>query len=244
MNTGEERSLQKLQDALEALNLSGRNMELAEKYLDMEQEEDRSLLSGVEHQDLSGFRLSPDQLKQCRDYTGYCLKRNRKEAHGRFVRFSSAVGGSTAYYVLVSYGWNINTILEYLTREQAAAIRAEGIVWNQYGLKHVLNGIVQKTPQVLRDAMELCYHRHDNAKSLLAALSLYYTKPEKPAGGVIKALFPGGKTERQAQDQLRSTVHYLEKNLTDSIENMFEGSVPSEEELKKLTDFVQHSSLD
>ncbi len=244
MNTGEERSLQKLQDALEALNLSGRNMELAEKYLDMEQEEDRSLLSGVEHQDLSGFRLSPDQLKQCRDYTGYCLKRNRKEAHGRFVRFSSAVGGSTAYYVLVSYGWNINTILEYLTREQAAAIRAEGIVWNQYGLKHVLNGIVQKTPQVLRDAMELCYHRHDNAKSLLAALSLYYTKPEKPAGGVIKALFPGGKTERQAQEQLRSTVHYLEKNLTDSIENMFEGSVPSEEELKKLTDFVQHSSLD
>lgn len=244
MNTGEERSRQKLQDTLAALDLSDRNAELAEKYLDTEQEEDRSLLSGAERQDLSGFRLSADQLKLCRDYTGYCLKRNRKEEYGRFVRFVSAVGGSTAYYVLVGYGWNINAILEYLTGEQAAAIRAEGIVWNPYGLKNVLSGIPQKTPQVLRDAMGLCYHRSDNAKSLLAALSLYYTKPDKPAGGVIKMLFPGGTAESKAQEQLQNTVQYLEKNLTASIENMFEGKAPSADELKRLTDFVRHSTLD
>lgn len=242
MNLGEERSRQKLLEVLELLELTEKNNRLAEQYLDMDQEEDRELLGQTEPQDFS--ELGKEVFGKCREYTGHCLKRNRKEEFGRFVRFIAAVGGSTAYYTLVSYGWNINTILEYLTREQAAAIRAEGIAWNPYGVKSVLTGLVQKTPQVLRDAMKLCYHKSDNARSLLAAVSLHYTKPEKPAGGVIKALFPGGRMEQQVQEAIQKTVQYLESNLTDSIENIFTGAVPSGEDMKKLISFVQSGAVD
>lgn len=242
MNSGEERSRQKLLEVLEFLGLTDKNSRLAEQYLDMDQEEDRELLTGAEPQDFSG--LSKEASGKCREYTGYCLKRNRKEEFGRFVRFAAAVGGSTAYYVLVSYGWNINTILEYLTREQAAAIRAEGIVWNSYGIKNVLNGLAQKTPQVLRDAMALCYHKSDNARSLLAAVSLHYTRPEKPAGGVIKTLFSGGRMERQAQEAVQKTVQYLESNLTASMKNIFAGAVPSDADLNELISFVRSGSVE
>ncbi len=242
MNLGEERNRQKLLEVLELLELTDKNNRLAEQYLDMDQEEDRELLCRTEPQDFSG--LGKEVSGKCREYTSHCMKRNRKEEFGRFVRFTAAVGGSTAYYALVSYGWNINTILEYLTREQAAAIRAEGIAWNSYGIKSALTGLVQKTPQVLRDAMKLCYHKSGNARSLLAAASLHYTRPEKPAGGVIKALFPGGRMEQQAQEAIQKTTQYLESNLTSSIEHIFTGAAPSGEDMKKIMSFVQSGAVD
>ncbi len=237
MNLSEERGRQKLLEVLELLELSDKNRILAEKYLELDTEENRELLAGAEPQDFS--RLGKEVFDKCRGYKSHCQKRNRKEELERFVRFTAAVGGSTAYYVLVSYGWNINTILEYLTTEQAAAIRAEGIAWNIYGIKSVLTGVVQKTPQVLRDAMELCYHKSDNARSLLAAVSLYYTKPEKSAGGVLKSLFSGSNAE-----QIKKTVQYLESNQVESIENIFMGSAPSGEDMKKLVSFVKLSSAE
>ncbi len=230
MNLNKERSRQKLQDVLESVELTDKNSRLAEQYLDVDLEEDRELLAGAEPQDFS--ELSQEVRGKCHEYKSYCLKRNLREELGRFVRFAASVGGSTAYYVLAPDQYNINSILEYLTREQAAAIRAEGIAGNIYGIKMVLSGLVQKTPQVLRDAMELCYHKSNNAKSLLAAVSLYYTKPEKPAGGVIKALFSGGRMEQQAQKAVQKTVQYLESSLTDSMENIFAAAVPSDEDMK------------
>ena len=141
MNLSEERSRQKLLEVIGLLELTDKNRELAEKYLE-EQEGTRELLLGAEPQDFSG--LSKEAREKCLDYKNHCLKRNRKEEVERFVRFTVAVGGSTAYYVLVAYGWrNINTILEYLTREQAAAIRAEGIAWNVYGIKDAPGGLDQ-----------------------------------------------------------------------------------------------------
>lgn len=245
MNLNKERSRQKLQDVLESVELTDKNSRLAEQYLDVDLEEDRELLAGAEPQDFSELRQ--EVRDKCREYKSYCLKRNLKEELGRFVRFAASVGGSTAYYVLAPDRYNIvdiNSILEYLTREQAAAVRAEGIVWNIYEIKTALTGLVQKTPQVLRDAMELCYHKSDNAKSLLAAVSLHYTKPEKPAGGVIKALFSGGSMEQQAQKAVQKTVQYLESNLTDSMENIFTVAAPSDEDMKKLISFVQSGAVD
>lgn len=241
MNVGEERSRQELSRTLELMNLSAENDALAGQYLDPDVPEDRALLEKAKPQDFSG--LGSEAKDQGRKYLSHCLKRARREELGRFVRFTAAVGGSTAYYVLVGYGWNLNTVLEYLTREQAAAIRAEGIVWNVYGIRNVLSGMETKSPEVLRDAMKLCHNKSDNAKVLLAALSLYYTKPYKPAGGVIGKLFPGGGTEREAQQKVQETVDFLETNLTASMGNLFTGTGPLEEELEQMKAFVRNSSV-
>lgn len=241
MNLGEERSRQELMSTLELMNLSSENDALAGRYLDPDVPEDRELLGQAKPQDFS--KLGTEAKNQCRKYLGHCLKRNRRDDLGRYVRFAAAVGGSTAYYVLVQYGWNLNTVLEFLTREQAAAIRAEGIVWNVYGIKNAPSNIEAKSPEVLRDAMKLCYNKSDNAKVLLGALSLHYTKPYKPAGGVAGMLFPGGKTEREAQQKVQDTVDYIEENMLNSIPNLFTGAAPLEEELERMKAFVKNSSV-
>ncbi len=61
---------------------------------------------------------------------GHLRKRGKTDELSRFVRFVAAVGGSTAYFALVCYGWNTDSIREFLTQEQVTAIKAEGIVWN------------------------------------------------------------------------------------------------------------------
>lgn len=233
MNLSEERSYQKLLSTLDAMELSEKNRQAAEQYLDMTKEEDRSLLEKTELQDFSG--LSQDKCRKCIDYAEHCKKRDRKEELGRFVRFAAAAGGSTAYYVLLSYGWNLNTKLEFLTREQAAAIRAEGMVWRTYSLRHAVNGIEQKEPEVLLSAMDLCCHKHANAKVLLASLALCRTKPET-GSGLFGAVFSANKLSPKA----REAVRYLENTLIDTIPKMFEGTNrPSDEEIKKLQDFVR-----
>ena len=236
MNLSEERNYKMLLDTLEAMELSEANQQLAEQYLDAAKEEDRTLLAKTERQDFS--RLAKEKCRKCVDYVEHCLKRNRKEEMGRFVRFAASVGGSTAYYVLVSYGWSLNTRLEYLTVEQAAAIRAEGMAWNTYALGKAVSGIQQKSPQVLRKAMELCYHQSDNAKVLLAAISLYHTKP-KTGSGIFGAIF-----SNTSDKETEETVRFLENNLIDSIPNLFQSTnQPSDEEMKKLQSFVRNSDL-
>lgn len=236
MNLREERNYQKLLNTLDAMELSEENHQLAEQYLDMTKEEERTLLAHAEHQDFSG--LAQEKCKKCIDYTEHCTKRGRREELGRFVRFAAAVGGSTAYYVLAAYSWNLNTKLEFLTREQAAAIRAESIVWRTYSLRNALSNLEQKNPDVLLNAMELCYHKHSNAKTLLAAAGLHYTKPETGSG-----LFGAVFSMNQMSPKAKEAAAFLESSLISTIPNMF-GSTncPSGEEVKKLQDFVRNGN--
>ena len=238
MNLSGERNRQKLSEALELMGLSEKNQKLAENYLDPDRGEERELLLEAEPQDFSG--LDDNAKGKCRNYVNHCMKRDRKEEFGRFVRFCAAAGGSTAYYVLVNYGWNLNRILEYLSREQAAAIQAEGIVWNVYGIKNVQSGLEQKSPEVLREAMKLCYHKSDNAKVLLAALSLHYTKPAGNTGAVMA---PGSGAQDEGQIRVRETADFLERNLLDSMDNLFTGMAPSDEELGRMKEFVRRASV-
>lgn len=234
MNLSEERNYQKLLDTLEAMNLTEANQKLAEQYLDTSREENRELLLGAEHQDFSG--LPTENKAACRAYVEHCKKRNRTEELGRFVRFAAAAGGSTAFYVLVSYGWNLNTVLEFLAREQAAAIRAEGIVWNNYALKNAVDNMGQKDPKVLFDAMELCYHKSDNAKVLLAGLGLYHSRAEK--GGFLTGLFSRSTEDKKEKDAVR----FLEENLVDSIPNLFTGAMPTDGELNIMQSYVREAA--
>lgn len=234
MNLSEERRYQKLFDTLDAMELSETNRQLAEQYLDVTKEEDRTILTKTEHQDFSG--LTEEKRRKCTGYVEHCTRRGRTEELGRFVRFAAASGGSTAYYVLLSYGWNLNSKLEFLTREQAAAIRAEGMVWKTFSLRNSVSNLGQKNPDILFRAMELCYHKHPNARVLLAAAGLYYTKPDT-GSGPLGAVFSANKLSPEA----KKAVAFLEDTVIATLPNMFGSTnAPSDEEIKKLQEFVRN----
>lgn len=236
MNFGEERSRQELAEVLELLGLTEKNRTLAEKYLDTERAEDRELLAKAEPQDFSG--LSQDANAKSRNYIRHCQQRNQREELRRFVSFCGAVGGSTAYYIMVVYGWRLDSVREFLSRAQIAAIQAEGIAWNAYAVRNVKSNLEEKDPENLREAMKYCYHKSDNAKVLLAAMSLHYTKPYKSTG-ILGKLFPEGKDQLNVQE----TVDFLESNLVNSMQNLFLGAAPLESELEQMKKFVQTSSV-
>lgn len=237
MNLSEERNYQKRMDTLDLMGLSEQNRILAEQYLDMTGPENRALLEKAEHQDFSV--LDQEKRRKCNEYVEHLRKRGRMDEVGRYVRFTAAVGGSTAYYVLLTYGWNLNAYQEFLTREQTAAMRAEGVAWNNYALKNAVSGVDQKNPKVLRDAMNLCYHKSDNARVLLAGISLYHTRSEKAQGGFLKALFSKGTPEEGVQD----AVKCVEDNLIGSIHNLFTGARPTDAEIQKLQSYVRDGKV-
>ncbi len=233
MNFKDERNYQKLLETLEVLQLSEENQKLAEQYLDMTAPEDTALLQKTQRQDFS--RPDQNEVRKCRDYMGHLRKRGKTDELSRFVRFVAAVGGSTAYFALVCYGWNTDSIKEFLTQEQVTAIKAEGIVWNNYGLKKAAANLGERNPQILRKAMELCYHQHSNAETLLAALVLHYTKAENPQGGLLKKLF----SKEKGDEDLKKVINCVETNLIDSIPNMFTGAKPAQAELDELMNYVR-----
>ena len=157
MNLSEERRLEKLYAALDAMSLSPQNRALAEEYLDPSQPEQASLLKQAEHQDFSA--IDKDRRSACISWLEHLKKRGREDEYGRFLRFAAATGGSTACYVLSSYTWNLrNTIASSLSPEQAAAIQAEGIVWEfhslrEWGLRSVLE-VGKRNPDILCRAID------------------------------------------------------------------------------------------
>ncbi len=239
LELGEEQGQQKLLKAVEALELSEKNQEVAKEYLEWEQSGDEKLLEGVEVQDFS--RLKPEQKAAAWDYRFYCMKRDLKKQYGRFVRFVAAVGGSTAYYVLTPHGsyQNLDMFFEFLTTKQVTAIRAEALAWNRPMLPGCLKLLVQKQPQALMDAMEICYHEHDNAKSLLAAAALHYSKPVSALGEMLSQV----SYSKEKDEKVKELVEYLKENQTSSLKNIFLGKTPSEEELSAMISFVEQSSV-
>jgi len=234
MNLSEERNYQKLLDTLDAMKLTASNRKLAEEYLDTAKEENRECLSQAEHQDFSG--LPAENRNVCTVYVEHCQKRKRTEELGRFVRLAAAVGGSTAVYVLVNYGYNLNSLAGFLSQEQIAAIRAEDVSWNVYKLKNAAAYVETKNPKVLFGAMKLCYHKNANAKVLLAGLVLRYSQPVKEEkSGFLVSWF----SKPVNDSPVKETVKYLDDMLTASIPNLFTGAAPADAELKLLQSYVQ-----
>lgn len=102
MRIDEEQGQQRLWEVLDALELSEKNQEIAKKYLDWEQPGYDGLLVEVEHQDFSELK---QDMAVAREYKSYCLKREQKGQYGRLVKFVAAIGGATAYYVLIQRGY-------------------------------------------------------------------------------------------------------------------------------------------
>ena len=246
MNLSEERNYQKLLDTLEALGLTEKNRKLAETYFAQGTGEQPELLKKAELQDFSG--LAPEKKKKSIDYVEHLKKRKKTEELARYVHFAAAVGGSTASYLLSQYNWNLKDVLPYLSPEQAAAILAEGIAWNQYALSWAnvkeLCGLAKKDLKIVRRAMDLCTHKYDNARVLLAAAYLHEKRAERGSGNPVKSIrdfFGKSMFDTESSLEDRKAAEFLEANLTDSLPGVFQSGQksPSEEELKKLQDYIK-----
>lgn len=183
MNLIEEKNYEMLMEVLDALGLSDKNRELAKKYLDPEEKAEKDLLNEAERQDF--YHLSDVKTNYGRNYVEHLRKYGWTEPLSRYISFMTAVGGSTAGYV-IQKGMNgylnhqkelIKLIQNCVSQEQWAAIFAEQTAWDnsnfvQVRLKELLD-IGESRPEVLRQAMEFCYNESDNAKILLAGVYLY-----------------------------------------------------------------------
>ena len=242
MNLSEERNRQKLLDTLEALELTERNRKLAEEYFAAGTEEQPELLKKAELQDF--YTLSQEKREKSSDYAEHLARRKRTEELARYVRFAAAVGGATACYLFSWYGEDIRSCL---LPEQNAAIRAEGIAWNEYALTwRNVDSVwteARKDLRTLRRAMELCSNHYDNAKTFLAAVYLN----KKPQLAEKKKLIPSffGKNFYDdfyaGTDSLedKKVTEYLEESLADSLQAVFQTSGLTEKETGKLQDYIR-----
>lgn len=244
MNLSEERNYQKQMDTLDALKLSPKNRPLAEQYLDISAPEKPELLRETERQDFSD--LADDKRQKSIDYVEHLRKRSKHEELKRYVCFLSAIGGSTAYYLFNRYGWNLDSVKEYLTPEQETAMYAEGIVWSTYSLNYIrMKPLLEKgrkDPELLRRAIDLCYHRYDNAKVLLAGVYLNCKKPEAKKSGGILGLFT--KNASASDEALAQTVAFLENNLIDSLPEMFIKHDLGKSQIEELRTYVRNHPID
>ena len=247
MNLNEERNYQKLMDVLEALGLSEKNQAAAEEYFAPEAADDQRerALRRMELQDFS--ELSQDKRKKSSDYVEHLKRRKRTEELSRYVRFTAAAGGSTAYYLLCSYGWNLRDIREYLRPEQEAAIQAEGIAWNQYALSwsciKELSSQARKDLKIIKGAMELCSHKYDNAKVLLAAVYLHEKKVFREKKKGIFDFFGKSMFDEESSLENRKVEEFLERNLADSLPGVFCSPGLRDEEKEKLQSYVRRTDV-
>ena len=247
MKLNEERSYEKLMEILDGLDLTEENRQLAAKYFHPAEAENPALLEKAVLQDFSG--LAEENQRKSASYVEQCAKRKRTEEMGRYIRFTAAVGGSTAYYLLSRHlyrFWSMEGTADVLTKEQKAAMMAEGMVWNQYQLSYrctkQLSDMEKKTPGVLYRAMGLCCQKYDNARVLLGALYLNTRKPAEKKGGMLKGIF--GRSQEAEDSELGKAREFLEKNFIDSLENLFDTQGISPEELEALQKFAKEAAPD
>ena len=183
------------QKMLQSLKLTPKNMEIAEKYLDMDFSEDPQLLAQVEPQEYQCPYYVYSGRKHY--YLDDWLKHRGKEELGRYVRFLVETGGSTAWQALLNSAGcggleELEKFLAYHTgehaRAQSMAVRA-GLCANRIGRNQdttilCLSG--KEEPDIFRQAIKYCRKSDGNSSSdqrsnaglLLAAMYLHYMEPE------------------------------------------------------------------
>ncbi|MDO5407059.1 MAG: DUF4132 domain-containing protein [Eubacteriales bacterium] len=233
MNLGEERDYLKLQEALEALELTEGNRALAERYLDPAQPENPKALEKAEHQDFSD--MTNEQRRVTHAYVEHCEKRNKKEELGRWVRLICAIGGSVAFYPLAQYGFEVRKLGVSVSEEQNLAMEAEAHVWSSHSLDprslNLLWEAGRKNPEILYRASGLCYGRSANAKLLLKSMYLSLVKPSGNIGSILKNIL--GKKDADTEKIAWSIL----MTMNNSLQSLFVSS-PTEEELRELRRFL------
>jgi len=244
----ENREKQDLQRVMSLLELTAKNRELAEQYLDLSKPEDANLLKEVEHQNFQHFQRSArSELNQFLEY----YKEENAELAGRYIRFVGEIGRETSQVVLAYYG--VSREFEYLGQFLSPALNtalyANEIAWDSYDFKEsFIRSFVEqgtKDPEVFQQARELCCNEDGvNTQMFLAAIYLYCVKPIETTRS--RLCIPVEQDKRAAGDAActKEMVDYLEGRLINNIEGMFTGNDKLEEEqLDTLKNFVRNSDL-
>ena len=176
------------------MHLNAHNEPIARQYLNMEQEEDSTLLAKLEPQDLS----DPFPREGYATYLKWMHKNKRTEELSRYVRLLAAVGGSTAWWILVDDDYDarltdLEVMLVYLTgahaEEQKMALRAALCAKRMYKDQnvedaHKLLALGKEDPEIFRRALPYCHgveksraHGRHHAGMLLTAMYLYCAGP-------------------------------------------------------------------
>ena len=239
MNLNEEKKYQMRQEAYEEIGLTEKNKEIAEEYLDMEQEERKELLEQVEKQSFTD--LTNEQRMKSVNYLEYLEKRKKEPEMDRYMRLMFAVGGSTCEKVISRWGYMFDR-RGVFEEAQATAIYAEKMVWSSHMLdKHGLRVLwepAHKDPEILREAMEYCYNPSENAKILLRAIYLNCTEPNNSKGSFLKGIFQG----KDAKEDLKAQAAMMEEAFLKSLSPMFQMKLSQEEE-QKLQEYVKAGDI-
>lgn len=227
MNTKDQKRYDMLEGLLPKLMLSEKNKSIAETYLEEEGSMEDAFLDQAEPQDFT--KLTDKVWEESRSYVAYCQKTVRKESLERYTRFVAAVGGSTAYYLLAKTYYDYNLPSAYLTPVQKLAIKTEGLVWiDLYSGGNLINlyEIQESDPQILKQAMDICYHEAENAKTLLAALYLNGVSQKKDAGN---------------EQDINETAAYLKESLINSFPAVFSSPGLTESQINDVTNYLKNA---
>lgn len=231
MNLKDDRMEKTLSEALDALMLSQKNRRLAEEYLEQPEGTDEGLLKETEYQEFSQF--TETERAAC-----FAWCKELRELAGaealvlRYAKFVTAVGKSSAYYVLVKNGnRDMEWLAKALTIEQRTAFRAEMYAYASHTLEQgslsVLVSTGKKDPEALLRAGELCCGPDDAPRMLLEAEYLYC---------MTLVSVTNERTEEVSG--------YLEQRILKRLPELFTGKVLSETELSALRDYVRKADVD
>ena len=222
------------------MHLNAHNEPIARQYLNMEQEEDSTLLAKLEPQDLS----DPFPREGYATYLKWMHKNKRTEELSRYVRLLAAVGGSTAWWILVDDDYDakltdLEVMLAYLTgahaEEQKMALRAALCAKCMYKDQnvedaHKLLALGKEDPEIFRRALPYCHgveksraHGRHHAGMLLTAMYLYWIE----AG--------------TAPDLTASLINDL---LADLPEMTYPARAYTQNEVMTLQNYVKHAKAD
>ncbi|MDE7272388.1 MAG: DUF4132 domain-containing protein [Lachnospiraceae bacterium] len=245
----ENRERQVLRRVMSLLELTAKNQELLEQYLDLTKPEDANLLKDVEHQN---FQKLQRNTRQEIHHFLEIRKEEGAEWAERFVRFIAEAGRETSQGILAY--WEFNREYEYLGQllppGLVTAIYVNASAWNDGNMRMTyLSPLVEtgfKDPEVFWQARELCCNKDGvNTQMLLAALYLYCVKPLEENKG--RLCIPIDKDQRAAGNpkHIREMTEYLENRLINNIDGLFEqNSEPEDKDFETLQNFVRNADLD
>ena len=235
----ENKEGERIEQVLKLLELSPKNMELAESYLD---------LSAPEHQDFTELELNTQRSVYD---TLAVFKRTKQELAVRFIRFTAEVGGMTARRLLVYYGWNndFKYLESILSEVQSVGFYADWVAWTTSAQKELsLQPLIEKgkkDPEIFLKIRELCWDENAcNTEMFLAGMYLHCVKPLEESRSLLWA--PVGENEDDRAEgnpeHIREMRELLEQRLKVNASGLFDKiHEPEGEEDEKLRAFVQDS---
>lgn len=240
---------ERLEKTLQLLKLTPKNMELAEKYLDMSEQEDKELLKDAEHQDFT--ELETDSHESVYNSLSF-FKGNNAALAERLIRFLAEVGGATSRRMLSYHGWNrdFKYMENILSVVQNAVLYADRIAWNaseQY--EHRIQPLIElgkKDPEIFPKMRELCYDDDAcNTEMFLAGMYLHCVKPLEESRSMLYAPMAESADDDRAEgspERIREMRDYLEARLMGNSAGLFiAADEPQGEEEEKLKAFIRDS---